>query len=128
MLESIPFRYVVFVWLAGVVFCGQARAQAGPPAPYQDPIEGEWSVEDTQTNTGTVTAEIVETEVNGVFTYVTKDSEGETVDSGAIVKVMGGYQFVSAQDGGSGVIQSNGDGTYAWQNNETGAGGTMTEI
>lgn len=104
-----------------------AAAQSAPPAPYQDPLVGDWSVTDTQTNTGTVTASITKLEGN-ILAYTTCNDDGEVVDSGTIVKINGGYAFQSSNNGGSGVIQSNGDGTYAWHNTQTGAGGVMTPL
>jgi hypothetical protein len=120
-------RLALALLLVSTGLATSAAAQGAPPAPYQDPLVGNWSVTDTQTNTGTVTAEITKVEGN-VLTYTTKDSEGNVVDSGTIAKINGGYAFQSNSNGGSGVIQSNGDTTYAWSNTQTGAGGVMTKL
>lgn len=120
-------RLALLTLVVSTGFATAAYAQSAPPAPYQDPLVGDWSVTDTQTNSGTVTATIKKVEGN-VLTYTTKNSNGDVVDSGTIAKVNGGYAFASSNSGGSGTIQSNGDGTYAWQNNQTGAGGVMTRL
>ena len=120
-------RLALALLLISTAFATAAAAQSAPPAPYQDPLVGNWSVTDTQTNTGTVTAEITKVEGN-ILAYTTRNGDGEVVDSGTIAKISGAYAFQSNSNGGSGMIQSNGDGTYAWHNTQTGAGGVMTKL
>jgi len=114
----------VVLLLLGFPMTAQAEASTGatptPTVITHDPLVGNWNATDLQTGTGTACVSITQVSKN-VLHY-----ESSSGDSGDIAKVMGGYAFASSEGGGSGVIQSNGDGTYAWQNNQTGAGGIMT--
>jgi len=81
-------------------------------------LAGRWTVRDTQGGTGSACVTIVGS--GRAYTYTSSSG-----DSGTVLRINGGWVFQSAEGGGNGLIQES-DGTYAWHNAVTGAGGTMT--
>lgn len=127
MTVSTLARVIVLLVLAMFGFAPSAFAQGGhQPAP--SPIEGEWDATETQQNTGTQQWTVCK--IDNVLRYERRDDAGNVIDEGTLIPQIGGDSWMMNSDnvGGTdnGLIQSNGDGTYAWQFFDNSQGGVLT--
>jgi len=114
MKFSSVWFFTLLLLFAGV--SGAAAQGAGG-----DPLVGTWDVTDSQTGTGTAVVTITKDDA-GILRYTSSSGDEGTLERWGLE----GYRFQSSKGGGSGIVTPNGDGTWAWQNLSTGAGGTMT--
>jgi hypothetical protein len=119
MTRILMFVAVVLLALTSLVY---ADTQVSPT--------GHWTLHDTQTNTPDRGVTIAPATGGGVgYTYTTaKVGTPPVADTGTLVRVgtSNTFTFESNQGGGSGVLQyDESTKKWAWQNNQTGAGGTM---